>query len=159
MSRAQLEAAFAVFDYDRSGTISKSELYAILRRDVSFLGASTSMSENDVQQVLQEFDHDGNGVLSLGEFINAISTLDEHEADVVGEQVMDAVDARGGVHAFGGHAAALNEISAEVRPIEHGIDVAVNRIGDAVDSAVTVAAAGVVIAGAAAVIHEEVVLG
>ncbi|XP_059090224.1 neo-calmodulin-like [Tigriopus californicus] len=54
--------AFAMFDKNHDGTISTKELYAAMRR------AGQNPREEDVQNLINEYDVDGSGYLELREF-------------------------------------------------------------------------------------------
>jgi len=60
------KAAFSVFDQDNSKTITKDELAA----ENSLLG---HLSAEETQQLLEDFDENGDGVLDLGEFSQMMS--------------------------------------------------------------------------------------
>ena len=68
-SRAQIEAAFAVFDTDGDGTLSPAELKAILTR--SDPGRPSLLTEAEVDELVERFDTNGDGVLSVEEFARA----------------------------------------------------------------------------------------
>lgn len=56
--------AFAVFDKDNSGTISASELAAILTRP----GGAAPLTQSDAEAFIEQFDVNGDGMLSFDEF-------------------------------------------------------------------------------------------
>ena len=60
-TRVQLEAAFAVFDWDGSCWISKKELYDVLSRDTSGWGGemSNAMSQAECNEIMEQFDTNG----------------------------------------------------------------------------------------------------
>ncbi|KAK3245566.1 hypothetical protein CYMTET_44868 [Cymbomonas tetramitiformis] len=60
---ANLRKQFGQFDEDKSGTINKKELATLLR----FLGHNPV--DTFLEEVLEEVDKDGNGVLSFAEFV------------------------------------------------------------------------------------------
>lgn len=60
-----LENAFAVFDADGSGKLSTTELKDILTR----VGTSSAMSEEDALEVVRLADENGDGELSIAEFV------------------------------------------------------------------------------------------
>lgn len=70
--------AFKFFDKDGNGYITTRELGAIMRS----LGQNPT--ENELQDMVNEVDYDGNGVVDFGEFVNMMinqnnNTLDEKE--------------------------------------------------------------------------------
>lgn len=66
----KLVKAFQTFDTDGSGTLSASEMVAILTRP-----GSSALSEEDSQAFINLFDKDGDGQLDLGEFVVAMLAL------------------------------------------------------------------------------------
>ena len=59
-----LENAFAVFDIDKSGTLSAAELKDILTRE-----GNNTLSEADAQEIINKADTNGDGQLDISEFI------------------------------------------------------------------------------------------
>ena len=55
---AELREAFNVFDADKSGTISKDEIYKLMK------GLGENLTEEDVDQMIAEVDVDGDGHIS-----------------------------------------------------------------------------------------------
>jgi len=83
-SLARLEQAFQEFDVDESGTISVANLEAILLRPTALEGRdvqASRMSKDDVAEIVQLFDADGNGVLDLLEFEAAMSMFGQFLSD------------------------------------------------------------------------------
>ena len=95
MAQAQLEVAarlrkaFDTFDVDKNGSLSACELRAVLTR----LGTGAALSEDDAAKLLAEFDTDGNGMLSLDEFVVAMSGL---EPEQFGSSMFRDLCAQGG---------------------------------------------------------------
>ena len=65
----QIRNAFKVFDTDGNGTLSPAELKRILTRPV--YGQPSKMSEADVDALIERYDANGDGELSVDEFSNA----------------------------------------------------------------------------------------
>jgi len=83
-SLARLETAFQEFDVDESGTISAANLEAILLRPTVMEGRdiqASRMSKEDVAEIIQLFDADGNGTLDLLEFEAAMSMFGQFLSD------------------------------------------------------------------------------
>ena len=68
---AQIREAFAVFDTDKSGTINRKELKAVLMRPTK---SGTAMTEVQVDDLLANFDENKDGVLDTLEFAAAITS-------------------------------------------------------------------------------------
>lgn len=68
---ARLRNAFNAFDVDKSGALTASELAAVLTRP----GGGQAMSEEDAATLLKEADLNGDGVLSVDEFVLMMSGL------------------------------------------------------------------------------------
>jgi len=81
----EIKAAFAVFDTDKSGSLSVDELRAILTR-----GVKPMISEAEVDEVVAAFDKDGSGTLSIEEFAEACFQMADDETAVVRENVAAA---------------------------------------------------------------------
>ena len=64
-----LENAFAVFDTDKSGTLSATELKDILTRK-----GDDALSEADAQDIINAVDSNGDGQLSISEFIKLMKS-------------------------------------------------------------------------------------
>ena len=64
-----LENAFAVFDADKSGTLSATELKDILVRE-----GNNALSEADAQDIINAVDVNGDGHLSISEFIQLMKS-------------------------------------------------------------------------------------
>jgi len=71
-----LKAAFAYFDVDSSGKLSRDELKKILVRP-----GATALSPEVVDTLLQDFDKDGDGEVSMEEYLSAMN-LDDARARV-----------------------------------------------------------------------------
>ena len=69
-SEEKLRAAFAVFDTNGDGTISKDELAAILTRE----GGGQPLSPEEVEQVFAKMDLDMDGSIAMSEFAQAWSS-------------------------------------------------------------------------------------
>lgn len=69
---ARLRAAFAAFDIDGSGTLTAAELAAALTRK----GGGDALSEEDAREIIEFADANGDGVLSIDEFVKLMSGLD-----------------------------------------------------------------------------------
>jgi hypothetical protein len=65
----KLLAAFELYDDDGSGTLSADELLQILMR------GDSSITAEDAQEIVEDFDRNGDGVLQLSEFIETITAL------------------------------------------------------------------------------------
>ena len=65
---AEFREAFALFDKDGDGTISSSELEVILKS----LGQSPT--EEELQDMINEVDVDGNGTVDFHEFLTMMAT-------------------------------------------------------------------------------------
>merc|ERR1719454_1623651 len=68
-SKQDIEDAFNVFDKDKSGTITAKELRSILQR-----GDST-LTLNEVYEIIDDFDTNNDGELNLEEFVNAFAVI------------------------------------------------------------------------------------
>ena len=66
-AEARMRKAFAVFDVDGDGSLTVDELKAVLLRGDSVL------TEQDVEDLVKEFDANGNGVLEFDEVMRAVS--------------------------------------------------------------------------------------
>jgi Ca2+-binding EF-hand superfamily protein len=86
MSEARIREAFAAFDADRSGTISASEMKKILSR-----GDSQLLSADEVDELIREFDTNGDGQLSLSEFAAACASMDDDEAEALSAKLDEHV--------------------------------------------------------------------
>lgn len=75
---AQIRAAFKSFDVDNSGRLSIDEMRAILSR-----GPSPMLSPEEVDEVILEFDANGDGVLDIHEFTKACFALSDEEAELL----------------------------------------------------------------------------
>jgi calmodulin len=64
--RAQYFELFSKFDVDNTGTINAQEL------NLALTHAGFTLSESEVNDLLKEFDTDGNGVIDFAEFISMI---------------------------------------------------------------------------------------
>uniref|UniRef100_A0A7S2J6P2 EF-hand domain-containing protein n=1 Tax=Haptolina brevifila TaxID=156173 RepID=A0A7S2J6P2_9EUKA len=84
-----IRAAFRVFDVDDSGTLSASELRAILSR-----GPNPMLSPDEVNEVIDSFDASGDGHLSIHEFAKACFELSDEEAEALQAKLDEADAAR-----------------------------------------------------------------
>ena len=83
-----LEAAFAVFDEDGSGSLSKDEVLKVLTRMTS---AGSELSEKDAEDFIAQFDRNNDGVLSINEFITAMGVMsDAYDGDGDGVSIIRA---------------------------------------------------------------------
>ena len=64
-AKPSLEEAFRVFDKDGSGSLSVAELQAVLTRP----GGGAALSEDEVQEIIAEFDTNHDGELQFEEFV------------------------------------------------------------------------------------------
>ena len=73
MRREDILAAFKLFDRDESGYLDKSELYDIL----TYKGSerSVGLGAQMAREIIAEFDKNGDGVLSVDEFAEALTKL------------------------------------------------------------------------------------
>ena len=71
-----IKAAFKKFDANNDGTISAGEMRAILTR-----GANPMLSNAEVDEIIQMFDSNGDGKLSIEEFSNACYQMTDEEAE------------------------------------------------------------------------------
>ena len=92
-SEADIKAAFRVFDTDGSGTISSDELKAILTRPVP--GQAPLLTAAKVDEIISRFDTNGDGVLSLEEFAQALAGVAK-EANATLEELMAIADTPAG---------------------------------------------------------------
>ena len=70
---AELKKVFLALDEDASGLITLEELGSI------FQDPRMKMSENDVQDLLKDFDVDGSGAIDIGEFLALMSNQKNKE--------------------------------------------------------------------------------
>ena len=92
--RKELQEAFEIFDVNKDGSISKKELENILR------SLNEDPEEEEIQQLLDEVDVDGNGEIDFEEFValmgkrqkqidleaeivNAFKVFDKEENDLI----------------------------------------------------------------------------
>jgi calcium-dependent protein kinase len=61
LSKDNLQAAFEAFDADQNGFITVEE--------IKYIMGSVQVVDSVWEEVLQEVDHDGNGKIDLGEFV------------------------------------------------------------------------------------------
>lgn len=78
---AELKEAFALFDYNGTGSITKEELRVII---MSLL--ASDFSEEELLRILEEADADGSGSVDFGEFVSLMVaanswSLDDGTAD------------------------------------------------------------------------------
>ena len=76
--RQKLEAAFRLFDKDNSGTLSCDEFKAVLQRNVE---GGLAMSDEDIQELLETFDKNEDGVLQISEFIDAMEMINGDDSE------------------------------------------------------------------------------
>ena len=67
---------FSRFDKDKSGLLSAEELRAILSR-----GPNPMLSEAEIDEVIREFDANGDGQLSIEEFARATASMSDEEGE------------------------------------------------------------------------------
>ena len=89
---SQIRAAFAVFDTDGNGTLSPTELKAILTRPTA--NGPAKFTEAQINELIKQFDKNGDGVLSVDEFTTAFSSLVEEKVSL--EEMMALVAAPAG---------------------------------------------------------------
>lgn len=83
VDRSKLVDCFERFDVHANGTIDASALKAILSRRCG--SAGSTFSEADVAALICRFDHNGDGVLQLDEFIDAMTEVVESSVTVQSE--------------------------------------------------------------------------
>ena len=66
----QITAAFKVFDVNNDGTISKDELYAVLKRPVQ----GQQLNDDQIEQLFFKLDTSGDGKIDIKEFASAYSS-------------------------------------------------------------------------------------
>ena len=71
---ATLKSAFAVFDTDKSGSLSTEELVAVFTRPGK---GCAPMSQDEARKLIGKFDNNGDGVLQIEEFIKAFTLGDK----------------------------------------------------------------------------------
>ena len=67
---ATLKSAFAVFDTDKSGSLSTEELVAVFTRPGK---GCAPMSQDEARKLIAKFDNNGDGVLQIEQFIKAFT--------------------------------------------------------------------------------------
>ena len=78
--RKELQEAFEIFDLNKDGSISKKELENILR------SLNEDPEEEEIQQLLDEVDVDGNGEIDFEEFVALMGKIQKEidlEAEIV----------------------------------------------------------------------------
>ena len=65
VDKAAIRRAFQLFDTDGDGALSVEEMQAVLKRP----GGGGLLSDEDVQNVINDFDQNGDGVLQYEEFV------------------------------------------------------------------------------------------
>jgi calmodulin len=80
---ALLEQAFKLFDKDAGGTISREELKETIN-DV-MKGTGEAMSESEFEEMIDEFDADGDGIITFDEFAPRDNNI------MAGDVVVDAL--------------------------------------------------------------------
>ena len=95
-------AQFDAFDEDGGGTIENNELKSVLR------GCGMSVTDKQVDEMIKEFDTDGNGVLDFDEFLAMMYRLQAEPSPTEMRKAVFEVreGARGGRAGGGGGAAA-----------------------------------------------------
>ena len=88
-TKADILAAFKLFDKDGSGSLDASEFKAILTKP-----GETALSDEDAQAIINDFDTNGDGVLQFKEFVAAWSKLcgkieanEEYQTDMYDRRV------------------------------------------------------------------------
>mgnify|MGYP000300630279 CR=1 FL=1 len=66
---AEFKEAFSLFDFDENGSISAKELGEVLKA----LGQNPSM--NELSDMINEVDQDGNGTVEFAEFVILMTNL------------------------------------------------------------------------------------
>ena len=66
--RNELTSAFKLFDKDSDSKVSTKELGAVMR------SLGHTLSENELQQIVNETDEDKNGTIELNEFLNMMAS-------------------------------------------------------------------------------------
>ena len=72
METQDIEAAFKLFNISGTGTLSKAELYDILMYEGS--ERSIPQGADMARSIIAKYDSDGDGELSLADFVNAVRT-------------------------------------------------------------------------------------
>ena len=67
LTEDQIKQTFQLFDKDNDGEITVKEIGAVLRK------LKQNPTDSEVESMVRELDHDGNGVITLDEFKQAIS--------------------------------------------------------------------------------------
>ena len=104
MPSSAVRKAFALFDTDGSGTLTAEECLAILTRGASEEEKEMmGMSVEDAQEIIDDFDTNGDGVLSIDEFAEA---FDMFMGQVLGDSLRSQeppARGRSGEVVLGGH--------------------------------------------------------
>ena len=90
MRKQQLKERFNQFDTDGSGTLSPSEFLAVLRRHNDVYGDGLSIE--DARDIIDSFDQNDDGQLSIEEFIEAMGLDDDEEENEDEEEVVEELD-------------------------------------------------------------------
>ena len=95
---ADIKRAFTKYDWNESGLLDAKELSAALF-DLAPPCRDVIMPESEVRRVLNEYDHSGDGLLSLGEFGQLVRQLavwdyEKEEEERVREQQENRLDSR-----------------------------------------------------------------
>jgi len=85
---AGYRAQFDAFDEDGGGTIENHELKGVLR------GCGMSVTDKQVDDMIKEFDTDGNGVLDFDEFLAMMYKLQSEPSEVEMRKAVFEVRAR-----------------------------------------------------------------
>ena len=78
----RLRAAFDVFDADGSGALDAEEMRAVLSRP----GGGKQMTDEEIKEVIADFDANGDGEIQFDEFIELWSAVFANEAEMEEEE-------------------------------------------------------------------------
>ena len=81
---AELKEAFALFDKDKDGTVSTSELGAVMRT------TGQNLTEAELEEMINEVDRDKSGTIDIGEFIQMMGC--KHQVPDTEEQIKESFD-------------------------------------------------------------------
>ena len=88
-TKQEIRAAFALYDTNGDGFLSKAELKAIMCKKVE---GGTPRTEEDVDKLVARFDENGDGMLSMEEIATAWATMAvEAEADKDTKETVEAM--------------------------------------------------------------------
>ena len=108
---SKLEAAFAVFDEDGSGQLSSDEVLKVLTR---MTGSGSELTEEDAKDFIKQFDRNGDGLLSINEFITAMNVM----SDAYDEDGDGTADVKQGGGKYDGKEEDFAEALAEGKTLE-----------------------------------------